>query len=140
MSETKSIILKSQMQADYATKVINGLPKDMDKPEWVVTIEKYSTKRSTAQNSLYWKWLQEISNIRPQGILMDRDKWHMAFAIMFLDPVEIPDLKTGEVRYCPKSTKALNTAAFTKYLNDIEEWAIGEGIMLPHPDDLKWST
>ena len=139
MSDSKTIILKSNEQAEYAIKLINGLPKDMNKPSWVVTLEKYSKQRSTAQNSLYWKWLQQISQARPQGIMMDRDKWHMAFAIMFLDPVEIPDLRTGEVRLCPKSTKLLNTESFTKYLNEIEEWSIAEGIILEHPDDMRFS-
>jgi len=140
MSDSKTIILRSNEQAEYAVKLINGLPKDMDKPSWTVTLEKYSKQRSTAQNSLYWKWLEEIARIKPQGIIMTREKWHYAFAIMFLDPIEVPDLKTGEVRNCPRSTKGLKTSEFTEYLNKIEEWSIGEGIILPHPDDLKWSV
>lgn len=70
---------------------------------------------------------------------MTRDKWHYTLAIMFLEPIEVPDLITGELRPCPRSTRGLNTNQFTEYLNKIEEWAIGEGIILPHPDDLIWS-
>ena len=139
MTESKTIILRSGEQADYAIKLINGLPKSMDKPGWTVTIEKYSKQRSTAQNSLYWKWLETIAQVKPQGISMTREKWHFAFAIMFLEPIEVPDLKTGEVRQCPRSTKGLNTSVFTEYLNKIEEWSIENGILLPNPDDLRWS-
>ncbi|WP_166444433.1 recombination protein NinB [Dyadobacter bucti] len=138
MTDSKTIILRSSEQSDYAVKLINGLPKDHTNPKWTVTIEKYSKQRSTAQNSLYWKWLEVISSCKPKNILMTREKWHYAFAIMFLEPVEIPDLKTGEIRHCPQSTKGLNTGKFTEYLNQIEEWSIGEGIILPHPDDLIW--
>jgi hypothetical protein len=139
MTESKTIILRSTQQSDYAVKLIAGLPKDFDNPKWTVTIEKYSKQRSTAQNSLYWKWIEVISMARPQRIVMTRDKWHYALAMMFLEPIEVPDLKTGELRACPRSTKGLNTGKFTEYLNQIEEWAIGEGIILPHPDDLIWS-
>lgn len=139
MSESKTIILRSCEQSDYAVKLINGLPKDFNNPQWCVTIEKYSKQRSTAQNSLYWKWIEVIANCKPQNIVMGREKWHYALAMMFLEPIEVPDLKTGEMQCVPRSTKGLNTSAFTKYLNDIEEWAIGEGIILPHPDDLIWS-
>jgi hypothetical protein len=128
------------VQAEYAVKLINGLPKDMNKPLYTVTIEKYHKQRSTAQNSLYWKWLETIAECKPQGIIMTREKWHYAFALMFLEPVEVPDLLTGEVKYCPRSTKGLNTNLFSEYLNKIEEWAIGEGIILPHPEDLYYAV
>jgi hypothetical protein len=136
MTDSKTIILRSDIQADYATKIINGLPKDASKPKWCVVIEKYAKQRSVEQNSLYWKWMSVIAEAKPQGILMGRDKWHYAFAIMFLEPVEIPDLRTGEVRQCPRSTKSLNTGEFSEYMNKIEEWAIENGVILPTPEDM----
>jgi hypothetical protein len=139
MTESKTIILRSEMQAEYAAKLINGLPKDVNKPQWTVTIEKYSKQRSNAQNSLYWKWIDVIAQSKPQGIVMNREKWHYALAMMFLEPVEVPDLRTGELSTVPRSTKGLNTSAFTTYLNEIEIWAVSEGIILPHPEDLHWS-
>lgn len=139
MTDSKTIILRSGEQADYAIKLINGLPKSMDKPKFTVTIEKYAKQRSNAQNRTYWMWMREIAAIKPQRIFMTQEKWHYAFAMMFLDPIEVPDLKTGELHNCPRSTKGLNTVQFNEYLKKVDDWAIENGIILPHPDDLRLS-
>lgn len=139
MTDSKTIILRGKEQEDYASKLLSSLPKDKDKPQWVVTFEKYYKQRSTAQNSLYWKWIDVIGQCKPDGIVMTRELWHYALAIMFLDPIEVPNMKTGEMILVPRSTRGLKTSEFSEYLNKIEEWAIGFGIILPHPDDLTWS-
>ena len=139
MTEQKTIPLRSEAQAEYAKQLIDKLPKDMDKPRWAVVLERYQKSRSTQQNRLYWKWISIIGEAKPERIVMTKDKWHYAFAIMFLDPIEVPDLKTGELRVCPRSTQSLNTNEFTDYLTQIEAWSAERGIILPHPQDMGYT-
>lgn len=122
-------------------------------------IVKISTKqedRSTAQNRLYWKWLNEWS----RHIGSDKDSEHFYFKKKFLigiynrDDVEfaemcqaIKQLKKNEkeeyeaiaqhVIRMTSTTKA-TVAQMSEYLNNIHDFCLVQGKYLEAPDDLKW--
>lgn len=102
---------------------------NLGKP-WQLTLAPLRKKRSTDQNSLYWKWC---------GIVADEtgnvaDDVHEFAKSRFLAKhfVTIGE-DTRETR---KTTTKLTTAEMTEYLNKFCAWAESEmGIALPHPED-----
>lgn len=97
-----------------------------------VVARPWKVKRSLSQNSLYWQWLNEISN---QVTVSDKkhnaEIWHEYFKRYFC-PVKIIAMPAGddlEVR----TTKKLDTGEMHFYLNRIEQWAIDKMINLTIP-------
>ena len=101
---------------------------------WIVEIKRYRKKRTISQNSLLHKWLACISD-ETGNILEDtknayKEKFLPSKTVeIFGDTIEI---RTG--------THELNTKQMTDFMNLIEADAAGEGIVLPHPDDMHWES
>ena len=102
-----------------------------------VTIKKWREKRSVDQNSLYWKWLTEISKCVPVAdTYYNTETWHEYFKKYFC-PVKIIPLPVGQTS--TRSTKLLDVGEMHFYLNKIEQWAIDKMLVLPMPDDNEYS-
>jgi len=85
-----------------------------------IVVKKWRKKRSLNQNSLYWVWLQIIS----EDLGYTTEELHDSFRSMFL---------TDRSKKIPliRSTTALNTLEFIQYLKKIEKEANELGIILP---------
>ena len=93
---------------------------------WVVSISK--PNRSTAQNSLYWAVLQEVSEqIRPNGQGHASDVWHVYFKTLFL-PARMKELPGGQVVELEPTTTGMTTAAFSDYVEQVIAWATEHGM------------
>lgn len=79
----------------------------------IITVEQVKSKRSTDQNSLYWKYLELISAEYGD----DMDSLHEYFKRKFLPPV----IKTilGKQVKLPSSTTELGKCEFGEYLDKI---------------------
>lgn len=101
-----------------------------------VELKKYRSKRSAAQNALYWGvWLPYISSVTGYTV----DELHDKFRIKFLG-TRIVQVR-GDVYHVPKSTTKLNTKEFSEYLNEIDRMMSTEvGVTLPHPEDVYYEA
>lgn len=106
---------------------IDSLP---DGKSFDVSIVRHKEKRSISQNRLYHLWLNCIS--RETG--NDIDDLHRFFAGKFLG-FHSNDV-FGKIVHTPVSTSSLSTEQFTEFLDRIQSFASGEGIILPLPSDL----
>lgn len=115
--------------------VIAYLQKLPPGKEYDVTVDRHKVRRSVPQNSLYWLWLQCISD-ETGG---DREQIHEELKTMYLPTKHIRGLFDEVVR--PMSTTALDTKQFTDYLDKIQVFASVElGIVLPRPEDLAFES
>lgn len=117
-----------------AVEHINGL--DPEKP-WQIVVGPHASKRSLAQNRLYWKWVHAIQQhlLDTAGRHYSDKQIHAWLREKFL-PTEVVEIK-GEVKEARKSTADLNTKEMSKYLNDIDMYCAAElDLVLPHPQDL----
>lgn len=104
-----------------------------------VVARPWKAKRKLSQNSLYWMWLNEISE---QVTVSDKkhsaEIWHEYFKRYFC-PIKIIPMPAGddlEVR----STKELDTGEMHYYLNRIEQWAMDKMIELTTPINCEYET
>lgn len=108
--------------------------------EYRVTIKQWREKRSLSQNSLYWKWLDEINKQAPlkisNGNVKGSELWHEVFKRYYCPEKQITN---GKVSVISKSTKMLDVGEMTHYLNRIENWCIDRGIKITIPDDSEYS-
>ena len=104
---------------------------DFFKP-WLIDIKPYKKNRSTAQNRLYWKWLEIIS--AETGYT--RDELHELFKRVYLGSED--KIILGKQINIAKSTTGLSTTDFTNFLISIEAEAMDLGITLPHPQDYQF--
>jgi hypothetical protein len=94
-----------------------------------VSVTLHRNRRSIPQNSLYWLWLGCISCETGNEV----EDLHGYFKDRFLSrKVEI----FGDEYNTGTSTKKLNTSEFTAFLDKVQQFAAGEGIILPNPEDL----
>ena len=106
-----------------------------------VEITKVKKSRTTAQNSLYWMWLREISAsyAESHGEYHSSEIFHQYLKRLFLgqEPVTI----NGNHMVAMVSTGKLNTKEMTDYLEKIDHWAGSElEIQLPHPQDIYYEA
>lgn len=113
------------------------------KPEKPIQVEikLHQNNRSTKQNKLYWKWLNElVEHIADStGQRYSSDDLHDYFRALYLPQrtIEIDDT----VVKARKSTAKLKVQEFTEYLEKIEVYAADSlHCRLSHPDDLYWSA
>jgi hypothetical protein len=94
-----------------------------------VSIKLHRDNRSLPQNRLYRLWLNCISNETGNEV----EDLHDYFRGRFLS--HRVEIFGGEcsVRI---STKRLNTAEFTAFLDKVQQFAAEQGIILPNPEDL----
>lgn len=109
-----------------AISYIEKLPEGK---KYKVSVTLHRDRRSLSQNSLYWLWLNCISAETGNDV----DALHDYFKDRFLSrKVEI----FGDECSVGTSTTKLNTAEFTAFLDKVQQFAAGEGIILPNPEDL----
>lgn len=88
-----------------------------------VTLERESSRRSSAQNRRYWgqivPFLREVFEQRA-GIPFTPEMAHHAAKLAFLGHVEV--MVGGEVILVPKSTTELSKEQFSHYCEAIEHW------------------
>ena len=108
---------------------ISYVEKLPDGKRYDVSVTLHRNRRSIPQNSLYWLWLGCISCETGN----ETEDLHNYFKDRFLSrKVEI----FGDEYNTGTSTKKLNTAEFTAFLDKVQQFAAGEGIILPNPEDL----
>lgn len=158
MDLKQTFVIKSH---DQITRVISFLHSNYNKANQnnnplVVRVSQKEEDRSTAQNRLYWKWLNDWS----KHIGSDKDAEHLFFKRRFLigiynrDDAEfaemcasIKQLKMNEqeeyeaisrhVIRMTSTTKA-SVTQMSEYLNNIHDFCVVHGKYLETPDDLKW--
>lgn len=117
---------------------LTKLLKDSNKA-FRVNIVEWREKRSLSQNSLYWKWLEEINKQSPLVIEGSKVKgaelWHEVFKKYYC-PVK--NITNGENILPIKSTKILGVGEMTFYLNKIESWCIDRGLTLTIPESSEY--
>ena len=100
-----------------------------------VTIQPFRTKRSQAQNRLYWKWLSEIAQqIEVEGKKLNKDEWHHLCGMKFIG-VKIIKIGGKEYPMPLKSTTKLKVNEFCNYLTQIEAHFLEKGAALTFTDD-----
>ena len=95
-----------------------------------VNIIAWRERRSNDQNSLYWKWLGEIS--KQQTISNDPEIWHEIFKKYYCPEKVINEHITI------KSTKKLDLGEMHYYLNRIEMYCIDRGYLINIPCDSEY--
>lgn len=110
---------------------LEGLPDD---GSYKVEVKKVTSKRSLAQNALYWEWMTIIGDSTGYR----KDEIHDLMRYAHLEPIT-KEVMGQVITELPSTTK-LSTKDFTEYLNLIENWASDMGIVLPHPEDLYYKA
>lgn len=111
--------------ADEVAKLILSLSLSK---QWEVIVKPYSKRRSSQQNSLYWKWLGIIAD----ELGDDANSLHDTFRQMFL-PVKVENI-FGVERKKLQSTSdpAFTSAMMADYMTKIQALASSElAIILP---------
>lgn len=81
---------------------------------------KFKNKRSNSQNDLYWAMLKELGDYTGYTDL----ELHDMFRFKYLSEKKVV---AGSEIYAIKSTTSLNVDDFTKYIHDIQRFAVGLG-------------
>ncbi|MGA9606539.1 MAG: recombination protein NinB [Rouxiella badensis] len=97
-----------------------------------VSIVEWREKRTLSQNSLMWKWNEEIAK---QVSKTGKGKFTSEELHEYLKEIYCPAKPItvfGETRYV-KSTKLLDTGEMTRYLEQVDAWAHRLGMRLTIP-------
>ncbi|MBF0247048.1 MAG: recombination protein NinB [Alphaproteobacteria bacterium] len=106
---------------------------DLSKP-LEVTVGLFRKRRTTKQNALMWKWVNEVADHVSDYTGMDADEVHEFFKGKFLSP-HVVEIGGEIVEY--RTTTKLTTSEMTDYMNRIYAWATTYlGLHLPIPEDL----
>jgi len=117
----------------YFIQELTKLITDNPNKAFRVNVVGWREKRSIDQNSLYWKWLTEISKqARIDGRTFKPDVWHEYFKKYYC-PVTTIEMPAGEPSEIISTTK-LDTGEMHHYLNKIERWAQDKGFRLTIPE------
>jgi len=103
------------------------------KKTYAVQIKLAESKRSVAQNNLYFAWCTDIAN--QSGETKTNVHEHLSGSFL---PHQVFNTKWG-FKTRRKSTKDLNTKEFTDYLMRVDEWARDMGYDLSCPDDYHYA-
>lgn len=98
-----------------------------------------ASKRSLNQNSLYWKWLSEISSQLKVRIKQshDTDTLHEYMKLQFCPCKEV-QLGSNSKPISIRSTKRLSKGEMHHYLTLIEQWSVERGFRLTIPVDCEY--
>ena len=128
----ETIIIRNEPLRKLALLTIGAL--DLTKP-WVLTIERETKRRTLSQNRLMWDWIDDVVDHVEEYTGHDKHEIHDFLKRKFLGPKRV--IVGDSVEDCTPSTKKLNTAQMTDYMNKIYAWATTElGLFLPVPEDL----
>lgn len=102
-----------------------------------VTIVGWREKRSNDQNSLYWKWMEELANqAYVNNVKFSGEIWAEFFKKWYC-PEKTVDMPLGEPS-AVKSTTKLDTGEMHHYLNQIQAWCMREGYTLTIPENSEY--
>lgn len=119
--------ITSSKDRDAVKEYIDRLPEGKI---YNVDITARLSKRSNDQNRLYWLWL----NCLAKELGYSPDEMHAVFAHKYLGADY--EKVCGETILIIPSTRKLDSAQFTAYLDKIKLFAINElGVVLPDPMD-----
>jgi hypothetical protein len=128
----KSFIIYTEKDRGLAVSYLNNVslatPLRME-------VKPFKKDRTAAQNRLMWEWLTVIGN----DLGYTKDEMYEEMSDLYLPMIEMRRLN-GEKREVRLTTSKLNTNEFTDFLNNIDLFAAGMGIRLPHPEDLMWEA
>jgi hypothetical protein len=125
-----SVLKDFKLTANSVGLLIQSLWKLDFTKAYRVTVVQWREKRSNDQNSLYWKWLGEIS--KQQKISNDPEIWHEIFKKYYCPEKVINEHITI------KSTKKLDVGEMCFYLNRIENYCIDRGYLITIPEDCEY--
>lgn len=116
----------------YLTKMIMSNDKS-----YRVIIKGWRESRSLSQNSLYWKWMTELSKqaIINGGTFSD-EVWAEFFKKYYC-PSRVVEMPLGESSTIKTTTK-LDTGEMHHYLNNIQSWCMQQGYHLTIPDNCEY--
>lgn len=102
-----------------------------------VKMVRWKDKRSIDQNSLYWMWMNEVSEqAKINGKMFEPELWAEIFKKYYC-PEKVIELPFGEQQTI-KSTTKLDTGEMHHYLNQIEAWCMSQGFMLTIPESSEY--
>lgn len=123
----RTFIMAHELARENLKRVIDNIPLD---GKTKVEIKKVTSKRSEAQNKLYWMWIGLIA----KELGYSTGDMHELVVQQFLPP-EVKEVMGKVVTIWP-STKTLKVAEFSHLLNMVDIWASDDmGIILPKPRD-----
>ena len=130
MKSNPTVIIRDEGMRTRVVQHIANL--NIAKP-WAITIEPYRKKRSLSQNSLMWKWVNEVAEHVRDATGQDADDIHEFFKVKFL-PSKIVEINGETIEY--RTTTKLSTAEMSQYMDMIYAWVTTElGLLLPMPQD-----
>ena len=94
-----------------------------------VTVKRKTKRRTLSQNALYWKWVGIISEETGNT----PDDVHEGLKEQFITPKEVTIFDSPVL---VRSTKDKDTKAMSEYMDNVYQFALSWGIMLPTPDML----
>lgn len=110
-------IVKGKIIFDDKSKFLNDVAKFNDDIKIVIEVREAKDIRTNAQNRLYWKWVEIISN---ELGYQDKQEIHNILKYKFLLKEEMIN---GEIHQGLKSTTTLTKEEFGKLTQDIFFWA-----------------
>ena len=119
-------IVKGKIVFDDRAKFLNDVAKFDDDIKIVIEVREAKDIRTNAQNRLWWKWIEVISDETGN----EKQEIHSILKYKFLLKEEMID---GELHQGLKSTTTLTKAEFGKLTQDVFYWANDTfNINLPH--------
>lgn len=125
------IILATEHHRQRAIDAIRALPLI---PTQSVEVKPHKSTRSTAQNSLYWKWLDiiRLHVADSTGETYSAEELHEWFKKKFL-PARMVEI-AGEVVPVTRTTTKLDTAKMAEYMEKVDRYCVTAlHLFLPQP-------
>ena len=110
-------VVKGKIIFDDKSKFLNDVAKFNDDIKIVIEVREAKDIRTNAQNRLYWKWVEIISN---ELGYQDKQEIHNILKYKFLLKEEMIN---GEIHQGLKSTTTLTKEEFGKLTQDVFFWA-----------------
>jgi len=110
-------IVNGKIIFDDKAKFLNDISKFDDDIKIVIEVREAKDIRTNAQNRLWWKWIEIISDELGYA---DKQEIHNILKYKFLLKEEMID---GEIHQGLKSTTTLTKEEFTKLTQDVFFWA-----------------
>ena len=129
-SEYYSDVKEGQLQNNVRNQIKQALPRFEGK-RVVITIDKVKSKRTAAQNRLWWMYI---------GILSDhlgyhKDEMHEICKFKFLKKEKLIE-QTGEILEFVGSTTELSKGEFAEVVDRLRQWADESfSVYLPLPGE-----
>lgn len=126
-----TVIVPAEGREPRIVSVGNFLRNCLPGKKLIVTIERYSPKRSSNLNSYYWGVVVKMIS---DATGYESDEVHEILAMKFLPPrmVEIG----GESHAVRTRTSKLATVDFMAYIDEIKRWAAQElSLYIPDPNE-----